>query len=477
MHHSQAVLEALRDRPEASRHWLESARATFEELGQHLGLLDIEMHAGLVELLAEQPTVAEAHLRRARDGYAALGSHRRAARAAAALGRALVDLDRLDEAETVADAADGGDDIQATIGLLGVRSELLVRRGMFDEAEALARQAVELAADTDALLDHADAVSLSRTRWQRLVAERKPREKRPAARNLYEEKGSAVGVGRAGRAAVPVAESSPVAHSDRRASERGVAARGLAPTIATRVLTELADTLGQGGDASSLITSDYVLDDRRPLLEHRIEGSAAALRTVRFIAEGRSASEPLATRGEQVALVRAEFVMDIGSVPALAVGEVDGHGLVQRLVVFDPSDESATFAELDARDARGGPLTSNLPVIASTMTAINHGDLATLRDGFAPDASFMDHRLARFGAVTIEGFVERAAALLAMGRRPVQGHRDRGRHLRRSPLLHPRFRSRRRWWRLRVGGLVGRLIPRRTFHPARTVPSRGTGGR
>ena len=190
----------------------------------------------------------------------------------------------------------------------------------------------------------------------------------------------------------------------------------LASTIATRVLTELADTLGQGGDASSLITSDFLLDDRRPLLEHRIEGSAAALGTGRFISEGRCTCEPLATRGEQVALVRAEFEMDIGSVSALAVGEVDGHGLVQRLMVFDPSDEDAAFAELDTRAiALGGPLASNLPVIAPAMTAINEGDLATLRDGFAPDASFMDHRLARFGAVTIEGFVERAAALLAMG--------------------------------------------------------------
>ena len=172
----------------------------------------------------------------------------------------------------------------------------------------------------------------------------------------------------------------------------------LASTIATRVLTELADTLGQGGDASSLITSDFLLDDRRPLLEHRIEGSAAALGTGRFISEGRCTCEPLATRGEQVALVRAEFEMDIGSVSALAVGEVDGHGLVQRLMVFDPSDEDAAFAELDTRAiALGGPLASNLPVIARAMTAINEGDLATLRDGFAPDASFMDHRLAGSG--------------------------------------------------------------------------------
>ena len=103
---------------------------------------------------------------------------------AAALGRALVDLDRLDEAETAADAAEGGDDIQATIGLLGVRSDRLVLRGMFDEAEALAREAVALAAGTDALLDHADAWLALGTRSQRPVAERKLREKQPARRSL-----------------------------------------------------------------------------------------------------------------------------------------------------------------------------------------------------------------------------------------------------------------------------------------------------
>ena len=60
------------------------------------------------------------------------------------------------------------------------------------------------------------------------------------------------------------------------------------------------------------------------------------------------------------------------------------------------------------------------------MTAINQGDLATLRDGFAPDASFMDHRLAQFGAVTIEGFVEtRRGTPCDGGRRPVRVARSR----------------------------------------------------
>ena len=154
---SQAVLEALRDRPEASRKMLESARVTFEDLGHAVGLLQVEMHAGIVEVLADEPAAAAQHLRRARNGFTALGSHRRAAQATAMLARALLELGEVDEAAELVSESDGGDDLKARIGLLAVRSELSARGGDAAGAEALARQAVELAEGTDALLDHADA--------------------------------------------------------------------------------------------------------------------------------------------------------------------------------------------------------------------------------------------------------------------------------------------------------------------------------
>ncbi len=197
---AQAVLEALRDRPEASRRMIESARGTFVDLGQPLGLLEVETHAGIVELLAGDPVAAEPHLRTARDGFNDLGSRVGAARATALLARALLELDRLDEAAALADPAVGGDDLKATIGLLCVRAEVLARRGGVVEAERLARQAVEIAAGTDALLDHADArLALSRV----LAAAGREAEaaaEAARARDLYEAKGSLVGMRLAGNA-------------------------------------------------------------------------------------------------------------------------------------------------------------------------------------------------------------------------------------------------------------------------------------
>ena len=184
-----------------------------------------------------------------------------------------------------------------------------------------------------------------------------------------------------------------------------------APTMATRALTVLADALGRSGDVASLITPDYVLVDRRPLLEHRLEGSDA-LASQAFIAEGVCKCQPVATRGEHLALVLAEFVTEHASVPALAVGEVDGNGLVRRLVVFDLEDEDAAFAELDSRAiASGIPEATNLAVISGLMAAMNRRDLAAIRAGFTADAVLIDHRPARFGEATLDDFLERAASL------------------------------------------------------------------
>ena len=160
----QAVLEALRDRSEASRRMLESAACHVHRP---------RAAGGPARPRAARRTCRDACRRSERGRGASSRSARRIhcarvtrgarARAAALLARALLDLDRLDEAESLADPSVGGDDLKATIGLLGVRAEVLTRRAEVEEAEVLARRAVELAAGTDALLDHADArLALSR---------------------------------------------------------------------------------------------------------------------------------------------------------------------------------------------------------------------------------------------------------------------------------------------------------------------------
>ena len=192
----QAVLEALRDRSVASRRMLESAACHVHRP---------RAAGGPARRRAARRTCRDACRRSERGRGASSRSARRIhcarvtrgarARAAALLARALLDLDRLDEAESLADPSVGGDDLKATIGLLGVRAEVLTRRAEVEEAEVLARRAVELAAGTDALLDHADArarvVPASSSR--RVVAADAASEA-ARARDLYEAKGSSVGV-------------------------------------------------------------------------------------------------------------------------------------------------------------------------------------------------------------------------------------------------------------------------------------------
>src|SRR5262249_12222888 len=92
-------------------------------------------------------------------GMRELGLGSDAAQCAAQLGRALLALDRADEAEAISHESEAlaGDDLQSAIAWRGVRAEALARRGEREEAVELARAAVEIAAATDALLDHANA--------------------------------------------------------------------------------------------------------------------------------------------------------------------------------------------------------------------------------------------------------------------------------------------------------------------------------
>src|SRR5262249_58648995 len=82
-----------------------------------------------------------------------------AAQAAALLGRALLAQGRAAEAEALSRESEAlaGDDLKAAIAWRGVRAEALARRGEHAGAVELARAAVDIAAATDALLDHADA--------------------------------------------------------------------------------------------------------------------------------------------------------------------------------------------------------------------------------------------------------------------------------------------------------------------------------
>jgi class 3 adenylate cyclase/tetratricopeptide (TPR) repeat protein len=203
-----ANLEAMRGSFELSRELCEHARRLFEELGLRVEAASMVLESSAVELLAGNPAEAERELRR---GFVVLEELRERylfSTLSGLLARALWAQDRPDEAEDMAALAEelaDSDDIDAQVHWRSVRAKVLAERGEADEAEQLARSAVELLEGTDAVVLQIDAnIDLGQ------VLAKIGREGADAAferaRRLATDKGSEVLVGR-------VAELSGVAAS------------------------------------------------------------------------------------------------------------------------------------------------------------------------------------------------------------------------------------------------------------------------
>ena len=401
---SQAVLEAMRDRPEAARRMLDHARATFTDLGHRVGLLDTATFAGLVELLADSPQAAEGHLREAVAGYEALGMRVGSARATALLARALLDLGRLDEAAEMADPGLAGDDLKASIGLLGVRAEVLAQRGELTEAKRLARAAVALAEATDALVDHADArLSLARVLVAAGLSGTADAELE-RARELYHQKGAVVGVRRCGPLVGPEPERTVsvdvVTRAD--ASERW----RVVPNAVTAV-GEAWDRAVRERDAAglaALYTPDFVYEDHT--LRAGEHGPFHVDRLVHDILE-------------DVVEVRNDFVVSLGDrhglwratvsvrgddgrtlihIERLQVGRSTADGCLQRIDAFHEDAMEAAVAclvERWAEDELVGPAKDRAERSAAgwtLTTTINERDWDSYAELFEPEVLFVDHR-------------------------------------------------------------------------------------
>jgi hypothetical protein len=103
----------------------------------------------------------------------------------------------------------------------------------------------------------------------------------------------------------------------------------------------------------------YYLDDRRPLIRLEVSGDAfyAQLRMLFDTPRSRFHFAPLATRGERLALGRVLWEADADEsggaldLEYLEVFEVDDADMIVAAVLFDPTDEAAARAELEARFA------------------------------------------------------------------------------------------------------------------------------
>ncbi len=114
------------------------------------------LHEGWrVEMLAGDLESAERELRRGYDLLVELGEKYLRSTLAGLLGQTLYAQGRYDEAEALAQEAKelaSEDDVETQAVWRAVQSKLLARRGAVEEAEALVRDAIELLEPTDAVL-------------------------------------------------------------------------------------------------------------------------------------------------------------------------------------------------------------------------------------------------------------------------------------------------------------------------------------
>jgi predicted ATPase/class 3 adenylate cyclase len=149
-------LEALHGSFDRGRDMCRRATATFEELGLQVDAATVSLFSGRVELLAADAVAAERELRRGYDYFSRLGERYFLSSVTGLLAEALFVQKRLDEAEALTREAEdlaAEDDIEAQMLWRLVRAKVLAHHGEVDHSEALAREAVELLEPTDDALN------------------------------------------------------------------------------------------------------------------------------------------------------------------------------------------------------------------------------------------------------------------------------------------------------------------------------------
>jgi class 3 adenylate cyclase len=196
-------LRGMDGRFDDGRLLLAEARQVDEDLGQRVAAASIGGHfEGPLEMLAGEYQRAAELMQTSYDQLTATGDRAFSSTVAAWLAAALLELGRDDEAwryATIARETAAWDDVASQVDGRRVQARLLARRGDLPAAESLGREAVAMAAATDYLISHGDAlVDLASV----LHASGKKSEAIEAARDglsLYERKGVIPSIGRTGR--------------------------------------------------------------------------------------------------------------------------------------------------------------------------------------------------------------------------------------------------------------------------------------
>jgi class 3 adenylate cyclase/tetratricopeptide (TPR) repeat protein len=155
-----AVLEASRGNSDRARSLGEEGKAVMRELAPD-AILGFAHYVGFASLIAGDPAHAERELASTADRLEVLGERAIASTVVALRARALVELERYDEAEASARLGlvwGDSDDVTTQSYGRGALARSLAARGLMDEALANAQEAAELWGDSDFLNGRADAL-------------------------------------------------------------------------------------------------------------------------------------------------------------------------------------------------------------------------------------------------------------------------------------------------------------------------------
>lgn len=155
-----ALLAAMQGRFDEARATMTRSSAIVAELGSSLAA-STSLVPGMIEMLAGDLTRAEGEFRASYEVLERAGERSTRATAAAFLARVLFQQGRLDEAERHTDISRRlapEDDLAAKAEWATTHARILARRGLLDEADALARDVVDIARGTDDLETQAEAL-------------------------------------------------------------------------------------------------------------------------------------------------------------------------------------------------------------------------------------------------------------------------------------------------------------------------------
>jgi class 3 adenylate cyclase/DNA-binding winged helix-turn-helix (wHTH) protein len=193
-----AGLHAMEGRFDRARELQTTSGSAFEELGLTLSFF-VSHTAAIVELLAGDPVAAERRLRRAYTVFEEMDYREELSATAAVLAQALLAQRRYEEAERFAELSRElapADEVIPQILWRGVRARSIAGRGLIEEAERLAREAVELAERTDFVNDRGDAMLDLAIVLRQAGRLEDARAAFAEGLRLYERKGNVVAAGR-----------------------------------------------------------------------------------------------------------------------------------------------------------------------------------------------------------------------------------------------------------------------------------------